>query len=255
MAVTGKHSPGVGLYDPKTEAVRMNVGRTFLKSLRPDLRTQLGVEKTSPGPAYDIRDRYRHFGVAPTTSVKFGTSERFIKPKTTQSKLTSNEAAFFGTVKSSLNLTNHRYPFGLSHRAYDKVRRPGCEDENRGKTSPGVGEPLWEDWFKAKRIAKFGTAKRFSRSKNDAIPGPGAYKPEVYRSSVHMKSSTAFAKQVEFTETKASGFIGTVKPDLREAFNSDIRNPPSCKFGKPPKRGRLDLKRLMQCGDRVWGVN
>ena len=251
MAVTGLHSPGVGLYDPKGTAIRTDVGRTFLKSLRPDLRTQLGVEQASPGPAYDIRDRYRQCGVAPNSAVKFGKSERFIQPKTTETKLNTNEAASFGVVKSSLELHKHRYPFGLSHRAYDKVRRPGCEEEHRGKTSPGVGDPLWEDWLKAKHIPKFGTAKRFQASL-ERLPGPGAYRPEHYRTCLHMKNTTPFTKQTEFAQDKAGA---GEKVELREAFNSDIRNPPAVRFGKPPKKGRLDLKRLMQCGDRVWGVN
>ena len=90
------------------------------------------------------------------------------------------------------------------------------------------------------------------------MPGPGQYHPESFRSCVSVKPTQPFNKQAEFSKMKDKTLVEGSSDELgglREAFASDIRNPPCTKFGKAPNKGRLNLKRLMQCSDRVWGVN
>ena len=95
------------------------------------------------------------------------------------------------------------------------------------------------------------------KARADAVPGPGTYRPEHYRTCLSLKDTQPFAKQHAVAKHVNGQIRDSVAPEdtIREAFGSDIRNPPAVRFGKPPKKSRLDLKRLMQCADCVWGVN
>jgi hypothetical protein len=83
---------------------------------------------------YDIRGLAHKDLKGFNPAVAFGTASRFgevAKKPLTEAPMRSSYSY------SSLELNRLRYPFGLSHRAYESVQFPGCEREHLGTTSPG----------------------------------------------------------------------------------------------------------------------
>ncbi|KAF4672145.1 hypothetical protein FOL47_000862 [Perkinsus chesapeaki] len=267
-AVKGLDAPGVGTYDSDGSTLRKDKGVTFAISRRPDLSTQLGVgDRESPGPGYvDIRDKYVDGNVAlkPSSSVAFSFSNRFSKGA--PNGLMVGPGQYGDVGETAINPKRLCKSFSVGHRAYDKVKRPGCEEENKGRASRGPGPPLWRDIIKeGSKAHSFGRADRFavavgsksapSLRESARLPGPGQYRPEDVRTCIAMKSRKPFGDYPVERGSKEVGGRSLPGPGwLKESRLADVRNPSTTKFGKPPIKGRLNFRALLICKDRVWGV-
>eukprot|EP00397_Hematodinium_sp_SG-2012_P049903 GEMP01057761.1.p1 GENE.GEMP01057761.1~~GEMP01057761.1.p1 ORF type:complete len:330 (+),score=49.87 GEMP01057761.1:25-990(+) len=178
----------------------------------------------SPGPVYDIREQHYKDGktdVLGNHAARFNNAQRF-----TRNMGESNVApGQYDRKDTAIRVDFARgKSFGIGRKAYDKVLRPGTQSEAQGKTSPGVGPPLWEEpdtYGKQHLIPK---AKRFrGGGSSKPEPGPGAYARDE-RDLSRLKSAI-----------------------------SDTRNPQGCKFGKPMTKPRLRMHLLSQCKDGNWG--
>lgn len=156
-------------------------GPKFAQSLRPDIRSQLGVELSSPGPAYDIRGLSRFSGgELEGPRVGFTRGNRFLG-----NRCISVGPGEYKTDISSLDrLKFSNFTFGESHRAYDHVRRPGADQDRLGRESSGPGDPLWRDIKKeGSKAHSFNVSPRFERKKKLLDLGPGEYYRPLSRSS------------------------------------------------------------------------
>ncbi|KAF4719447.1 hypothetical protein FOZ62_031926 [Perkinsus olseni] len=267
-AVKGLDAPGVGTYESGGGSLRRDKAISFALSQRPDLSTQLGVgDRESPGPGYvDTRDKYVDGNVAlkPRSSVVFSSGKRFSKGPANGLEVGPGQYGDVG--ESAIDPKRQRKSFSVGHRAYDKVKRPGCEEENKGRAGSGPGPPLWRDIVKeGSKAHSFGRADRFavavgtrsspSLRESARLPGPGQYRPEDVRTCIAVKSSKPFGDYPAECGAKEGGersLPGTGW--LKESRLADVRNPSTTKFGKPPIRGRLNFRSLLICKDRVWGV-
>ena len=167
---------------------------------------------SSPGPAYDVRNmNNRADHSLGRSAVTFTAADRFRRPLTNP----VGPGDYFLDKGRLDTLRSAPFSFRLSHRAYDKVRRPGANQELLGKESVGPGSPLWSDIGKeGSKANSFSLSPRFfNKNPSGRFPGPGAY----YR------------------------------PLPLNATTLSV-------FGKPPTRSRLNLKALRRCCSRVWGV-
>lgn len=204
-----RETPGPGTYQPEFVNSQANV--RFGTSKR---KPMSDLTERAPGPEYHVR-------TAPTDvthQIKFSKAPRFDRDPDSLS--TSLGQTGPGQYQTSTSFDGIRLAksFGISHRAYDKVRIPGGEKFNLGRISPGPGsfKPFMLDgkrysFSKAVRLkdAKTGTGK---------VPGPGQY-------------------------------------DNHERKDPGVKNQSVYSFGKPHARGRLDWKRLQQMTNTTWGIN
>ena len=185
----------------------------FAHSLRPDLADQMGVEKSSPGPVYDVRNHNHRTGISSVgPQIGFTRSDRF-----RSRGVNPVGPGEYASTSSMDRLLSSRFSFGMSHRAFDKVKRPGGDAECMGRESQGPGDPLWSDIAKqGSRAHSFSVGARFadnSRRRDTSAGGPGAY-------------------DIQFARSTSCSSV----------------------FGSPPRKSRLNHKALLRCTDRVWGV-
>lgn len=206
---TGKCREGHGFTcTPKEERClqSMKMGT----SVRPAMSEGMGAD--SPGPTYNLRDIP---GLEDRPSAQngknksFGMGQRFRKDR----------AGGLGPgqydKKELLNGDSGR-SFGIGRPAYEKVIRPGWEEDFRGKTSPGVGPPLDKAMHTGCAPFTMSQAERFPAPRRNPDPGPGHYRQDerAMVRTTNMRSGSASA---------------------------DTRRPPSCKMGKPSKKPRYRI--------------
>ena len=159
----------------------VRAGCKFPQSLRPDIRHQLGVELSSPGPAYDVRELNRFTGRAlDGPNIGFTRDRRFH----TQPGISIGPGHYKADFSCMDRLRFSHFTFGASHRAFDKVRRPGSEHDRLGRESSGPGDPLWRNIKKdGSKAHSFNHSPRFVRKKSSLELGPGEYFRPLSRSS------------------------------------------------------------------------
>lgn len=204
-----RDTPGPGTYQPGFIDSQANV--RFGTSKR---KPMSDLTERAPGPEYHVR-------TGPTDinhNVKFSKAPRFDRdPDSLSSSLGQTGPGQYqtATVFDGVRLAKS---FGISHRAYDKVRYPGTERVWIGTLSPGPGsfKPFLLD---GKRYS-FSKATRLKEVKTGTgkVPGPGQY-------------------------------------DNHERREPGQKNKPVYSFGKPHARGRLDWKQLRNFTSTTWGVN
>jgi len=150
-------TPGPGSYTPGYVESQASV--RFGTSLRPNPN----APDSSPGPVYDVR------GCAEDAvqNVKFGRDGRFdaLPEEEVGPGKYPMHTQFDGAKKAK--------SFGISHRAYDKVKMPGSERQYRGRTSPGPGN--FQHFVSGGRNFAFPKSNRPAmRSDNNPV-GPGQY--------------------------------------------------------------------------------
>lgn len=207
-----RDTPGPGTYMP--EILQTQAGVRFGTSKRRGLNEGAGGKvEASPGPAlYDIRGdirtdcgRTRRFGRAgrwAQDAIEAAGMQQDTGPGQYES----------GTAFDGVRLSKS---FGVSHRAYDKVRFPGADRLNYGRLSPGPG-PFKEYEISGKEYS-FSRATRPSMASAIRGPGPGQY-------------------------------------DNHEKVPLDVRRKPAFGFGKPSAKGRLDWKVMRQHSNSQWGL-
>jgi hypothetical protein len=108
----------------------------------------------------------------------------------------------YGPGKSCIEIGHLAPSFGIPHRAYDKVKRPGCEAERYGRESSGPGPALWQDVEEdGSKAHSFGKADRFQvfHSRFEKIPGPGQYRPEIVRTCMAVKANKFVVEKIYFS--------------------------------------------------------
>jgi len=204
-----RDTPGPGTYEPGFINSQANV--RFGTSKR---RPLSDTTERAPGPEYHVRG-------APTDishNIKFSKAHRFDMDRDSLS--TSLGSTGPGQYQTSTQFDGVRLAksFGISHRAYDKVRIIGAERINQGKESPGPGS--YKPFLLDGRRYSFSKAQRLKEGKTGTgkVPGPGAY-------------------------------------DNHERKDPGVPNKAVYSFGKPHARGRLDWKQLRNMTNTTWGIN
>lgn len=203
-----RDTPGPGTYQPEVLNSQANV--RFGTSKRKPISD---TAERAPGPEYHVR-------TAPTDinhQIKFSKASRFDRDPDAMSGSLGQTGP--GKYQHSTQFDGVRLAksFGISHRAYDKVRYPGAERQWVGTLSPGPGsyKPFILDgkrysFSKAQRLKDLNTWK-------GKVPGPGQY-------------------------------------DNHDKANPSSRNQSVYSFGKPHAKGRLDWKQLRNQTNTTWGI-
>jgi hypothetical protein len=166
-----RDSPGAVYALPEGSLDKM--GCVIGTGQRPDLSMSLGMNPDgSPGPKYNLRDS-KHGDMKTTREQmnskanRFDTGSRFQGPGPYSRK---DVALHPHTGKS----------FGIGRQAYEKVIRPGWENDGQCKVSSKIGEAtVWNDIEKnpCSGAYSIGKASRFPKDRVAAAsPGPGQYK-------------------------------------------------------------------------------
>jgi hypothetical protein len=166
-----RDSPGAVYELPDTSMSKM--GTVVGTGQRPDLSRSLGMNPDgSPGPKYNLRDtKPREVKIAReqmnSKTDRFSTGHKFQGPGPYSRK---DVAMNPGTGRS----------FGIGRAAYEKVIRPGWEQDGQCKVSSKIGEgKVWTDIVQdpASNAYTIGNAPRFPKDRvATAVPGPGQYK-------------------------------------------------------------------------------
>lgn len=167
-------TPGPGSYTPSHVTSQASV--RFGTSQRPNPNGP----GESPGPVYDVRGGPQEF----SQNVKFGRDERFDMAPS-EGEVGPGQY----TAHTQFDGNKMAKSFGISHRAYDKVKMPGSERQFRGRTSPGPGN--FQPFVAGGRNFSFPKSNR-PEMRSDSNPvGPGAYGLATNKKSV---SSYSFGK-------------------------------------------------------------
>ncbi|CAD7943628.1 unnamed protein product [Amoebophrya sp. A25] len=162
-AIKARDTPGPGSYTPgllnAEGSVRFGTA----------VRKEVAYDTESPGPVYDIRKSASdsNFGAG-----KFGQDDRWrglLEFGGTGPGQYNAETSFDGT-------TGLQKSFAVGHRAYDRVRFPGCDRVNLGRASPGPGQ--FRNWQPAGRKCAFPRSLRkplYDPGSVDSSVGPGSY--------------------------------------------------------------------------------
>ncbi|CAD7962933.1 unnamed protein product [Amoebophrya sp. A120] len=177
-AIKARDTPGPGSYLPQIQPSESSV------RFGTAVRKEISYATPSPGPVYDIRRSASdsNFGAG-----KFNMDDRWrghTEFGATGPGQYNLEASFDGT--KGLSKT-----FATGHRAYDKVRFPGCDRVNLGRTSPGPGQ--FRNWQPSARRCAFPRSLRkplYDSGSVEASVGPGSYTID----SVLRKTSHGFGK-------------------------------------------------------------
>jgi len=203
-----RDTPGPGTYQP--EMLNTQASVRFGTSKR---RPLSDLTERAPGPEYQVRTTPNEI----SARVKFSKASRFDRdPDGVSGSLGQTGPGQYETttIFDGVRLAKS---FGISHRAYDKVKFPGSERLMVGRLSPGPGayRPFLMD---GKRYS-FSKATRLSTTKSvGRVPGPGQY-------------------------------------DNHEKSNPTSRNISTYSFGKPRAKGRIDWKQMRNMGNSTWGIN
>lgn len=202
-----RDTPGPGSYQPTTIDTEQSV-RFGTSKRRPIYNSS-----DAPGPAlYNTRGDITTD--ATTGRIKFGKAGRWAAEAAEQAALVQTGPGQYetGTVFDGLRLSKS---FGVSHRAYDKVRFPGADRLMYGRLSPGPGP--YREYEAGGRNVAFSRANRLGLADPTRGPGPGQY-------------------------------------DDHERPPPDSRRRPSFSFGKPSAKSRLDWKQMRVQGNTCWGL-
>lgn len=208
-----RDTPGPGSYQPSHLATEQSV-RFGTSKRRPLNDTTNGA----PGPAlYNTRgDITTDGGMG---RIKFGKAGRFAQDAVEAASIVQTWPGQYesGTVFDGLRLSKS---FGVSHRAYDKVRFPGADRLMYGRLSPGPGP--YRPYQPGGREYSFSKANRLGMADQGRGPGPGQY-------------------------------------DNHERPPPDSRNRPVNSFGKPSAKSRLSWQGMRNHGNgerasTTWGV-
>lgn len=200
-----RDTPGPGSYQPSGVETEQSV--RFGTSKRRPLNNASDV----PGPAlYNTRGEITDA----SGRIKFGKAGRFNQDAIEAASLVQTGPGQYetGTVFDGQRLSKS---FGVSHRAYDKVRFPGADRLMYGRLSPGPGP--YRPYQGGGRESSFSKANRLGLGEGNKGPGPGQY-------------------------------------DNHERAPPDSRTKPSHSFGKPSAKARLDWKPMRIHGNTAWGL-
>jgi len=162
-AIKARDTPGPGSYMPALQPSESSV------RFGTAVRKEISYETPSPGPVYDIRRSASdsNFGAG-----KFSLDDRWrghTEFGATGPGQYNQEATFDGTK-------GMRKSFAVGHRAYDRVRFPGCDRVNLGRQSPGPGQ--FRHWQPGQRRCAFPRSQRkplYDGGSVGASVGPGSY--------------------------------------------------------------------------------
>lgn len=203
-----RDTPGPGTYQPERVPTQQNV--RFGTSKRKPLAD---LTERAPGPEYHVRTTPNDI----LSRVKFGKAPRFDRdPDGLSGTLGQTGPGQYETT-TSFDGVRLAKSFGISHRAYDKVKFPGSERLMVGRLSPG----------------------------------PGSYKPFLIDGKRY-----SFSKAMRLGSTKGTGKVpGPGQYDNHEKANPSSRNQSVYSFGKPRTKGRIDWKQMRHHGNTTWGIN
>lgn len=223
--ITRKHRGHTTAPDPgKYEVALSSLSQKGVSVARDKRFAKKAATTASPGPVYDVREQHCKTGstdIVGNNALRFNNSERF---RGDMSGINVGPGQYDRKDAAIKVDFSHGKSFGIGWKAYDKVIRPGWEQEGQGRAGPGVGPPMWEETDKLPNKHAIPRAKRFQKPQ-DAVPGPGAY-------------------------TRSERDLSRLKSTI-----SDTRNPRMTKFGKPTTKPRLRFNVLSQCRDGNWGYS
>lgn len=183
-----------------------------------------GFVTASPGPIYDIRE---HHAKDVTTNIPGCKASRFSHANRFLKNLGELNVApgQYERKDTGIRIDFATAPgFGVDRKAYSKIVRPGWEEDRYATAGYGVGPPLWTELVREGVAMTIPKAARFPKVKiSKSAPGPGHY-PRTERDVSKLGSRI-----------------------------SDVRNPMTCKFGKPDKQPRLKMEVLQRCEPGCWG--
>merc|ERR1740121_592689 len=159
-AIMGRGTPGPGTYIPELVATQARV--RFGTSKR---RSLSDTAFKAPGPVYDVCGAPDN----PPQQVKFSKSNRFERDGESLSKSLGSTGPGQYDLQGTFDEQKLSKSFGASHRAYDRVRFPGCERSEYGRASPGPG--ALKEFMNSGKTNKFG---REERLKGDTQAGKRA---------------------------------------------------------------------------------
>jgi hypothetical protein len=207
VALQARGTPGPGTYIPALVESQSRV-RFGTSKRRPMSDTSF----KAPGPVYDITGNPDN----PPQHIKFSKANRFERDGESLSKALGSTGPGQYELDSVFDGTHGlQKSFGASHRAYDRVRFPGCERQEFGRASPGPGAA--QAFQNSGKGCGFGREERLKSIENKRAPGPGAY-------------------------------------DSHERAYPHSRNQSVYSFGRPQAKGRIDWKQMRYLNNSVWGM-
>ncbi|CEL93090.1 unnamed protein product [Vitrella brassicaformis CCMP3155] len=181
-------------------------------------RPPLSMPTDGPSKMYNVSAAALKFPC--WTTCRFGAEKRFESlARERQAKSGNVGPGHYDISKSSFE-DRLAKSFGVGRQAYEKVVTPGMDKAFKGSFGAGPGPPIYITPDPNSIRVSFTKAPKLRSGGFDASPGPGAY-----------------------------------SSDITQSVSSLYRNSPVCSFGPPPSRARLNLRKMTQFENSVWGLS